>query len=119
MAMPSSTTIPDHRHERDTAAGDANHWSVELGTHLTGTVPSISMMDADLTTNASGLPNYAPCVSCHNPHGSTNTDTKGSGGGANEPAVITGDSDGAVVEAGGANNAIPGIPTDSGDLDGV
>jgi VCBS repeat-containing protein len=43
----------------------------------------------------------------------------GSGGGANEPAVITGDSDGAVVEAGGANNAIPGIPTDSGDLDAV
>ncbi len=37
--------------------------------------------------------------------------------GTNDAAVITGDSDGAVVEAGGVDNAIPGTPTDSGDLD--
>ena len=36
--------------------------------------------------------------------------------GTNDAAVITGDSTGAVVEAGGVNNAIPGTPTDSGDL---
>ena len=36
--------------------------------------------------------------------------------GANDAAVITGDSSGATVEAGGVANAIPGIPTDSGDL---
>ena len=37
--------------------------------------------------------------------------------GTNDAAVITGDSDGAVVEAGGVDNGIPGTPTDSGDLD--
>ena len=36
--------------------------------------------------------------------------------GTNDAAVISGDSIGAVVEAGGVNNAIPGTPTDSGDL---
>lgn len=83
-----SNSVPDMRHEKDTAPADANHWSVELGTHLTGTTPSISMIDADLTTNAGGTPNYAPCASCHNPHGSTNTDTKGSGGGAKNRMMI-------------------------------
>ena len=37
--------------------------------------------------------------------------------GTNDAAVITGDSIGAVVEAGGVNNGIPGTPTDSGNLD--
>ena len=37
--------------------------------------------------------------------------------GTNDAAVITGDSAGAVVEAGGVANAIPGIPTDGGNLD--
>ena len=37
--------------------------------------------------------------------------------GTNDAAVITGDSIGAVVEAGGVNNGIPGTPIDSGDLD--
>ena len=37
--------------------------------------------------------------------------------GTNDAAVITGDSIGAVVEAGGVDNAIPGTPVDSGDLD--
>ena len=36
--------------------------------------------------------------------------------GTNDAAVITGDSIGAVVEAGGVDNEIPGTPTDSGDL---
>ena len=36
--------------------------------------------------------------------------------GTNDAAVITGETTGAVVEAGGVNNAIPGTPTDSGDL---
>jgi len=83
-----SNSVPDMRHEQDTAPAAANHWSVELGTHLTGTVPTISMFDADLTTNAAGLPNYAPCASCHNPHGSMNDDTKGSGPGAKNRMMI-------------------------------
>jgi VCBS repeat-containing protein len=37
--------------------------------------------------------------------------------GTNDAAVITGDAAGAVVEAGGVANAIPGIPTDTGNLD--
>ncbi len=37
--------------------------------------------------------------------------------GTNDAAVITGETTGAVVEAGGVNNAIPGTPTDSGNLD--
>jgi VCBS repeat-containing protein len=37
--------------------------------------------------------------------------------GANDAAVITGDSAGTTVEAGGVDNAIPGTPTDAGDLD--
>lgn len=69
--------IKDMRHEVDTSAMDANHWSVQLGTHLTADVPLLSMTDADVTTDAAGLPNHAPCVSCHNPHGSTVTDTRG------------------------------------------
>lgn len=83
-----ANSVVDHRHELDTAALDANHWSVELGTHLTRTTPTFSMTDADVTTNVSGLPNYAPCVSCHNPHGSTNTDTRGSGVGAKNHMII-------------------------------
>ena len=37
--------------------------------------------------------------------------------GTNDAAVITGDTTGAVVEAGGVANAIPGTPTVSGNLD--
>jgi VCBS repeat-containing protein len=36
--------------------------------------------------------------------------------GTNDAATITGDVTGAVTEAGGIDNAIPGIPTDTGDL---
>jgi len=71
-------------HERDSvpAAG-----AVQLGTHLSlDTVPYI--MDSDLASGAAGLPNFAPCVSCHNPHGSLSTDTKGSGPGATNRMVI-------------------------------
>ena len=38
--------------------------------------------------------------------------------GANDAAVISGDFTGTVVEAGGVANGTPGIPTDTGDLDG-
>ncbi len=34
----------------------------------------------------------------------------------NDPAVIVGDSDGSVTEAGGINNGSPGTPTDTGNL---
>ena len=37
--------------------------------------------------------------------------------GTNDAAVITGDTAGAVVEAGGVSNAIPGTPTATGNLD--
>ena len=37
--------------------------------------------------------------------------------GTNDAAVITGDTTGNVIEAGGVNNAIPGTPIDSGNLD--
>ena len=37
--------------------------------------------------------------------------------GADDAAEITGDTTGAVVEAGGVANGTPGIPTDTGDLD--
>ena len=37
--------------------------------------------------------------------------------GTNDAAVITGDTTGTVVEAGGVNNGIPGTPTATGDLD--
>ena len=37
--------------------------------------------------------------------------------GANDAAVITGTTTGAVIEAGGVNNGTPGIPTATGNLD--
>jgi hypothetical protein len=74
-----SAGVVDMRHEKDTLVADANHWSVELGTHLTRATPDTVILDADLTTSAAGLPNYGACVSCHNPHGSANTDNKESG----------------------------------------
>jgi VCBS repeat-containing protein len=37
--------------------------------------------------------------------------------GTNDAAVITGDTTGSVIEAGGVNNAIPGTPIASGNLD--
>ena len=37
--------------------------------------------------------------------------------GANDTAVISGDTTGTVVEAGGVVNGTPGIPTATGDLD--
>lgn len=88
----------NHRHEVDTAAGANNHWSVEFNTHLTYAdgdrgsgiweptdwVESPSSdpanapypIDCDLTSNAncSGI-NYAPCISCHDPHGTDVVET--------------------------------------------
>ncbi len=51
---------------------------VQLGRHLSRTATADLIMDSDLVTAAAGEPNYSPCVSCHNPHGSTNTDYRGS-----------------------------------------
>ena len=53
---------------------DANYRSVEFGTHLTkptGSADTIVGMpiDADLNTDAIGGGAYAPCISCHDPHG--------------------------------------------------
>jgi hypothetical protein len=70
------------RHSKDVVPGGANLWSVEFGTHLSGppwpppspqfgsadsVVPT--PIDADLSTDAAGGKEYAPCVSCHGPHG--------------------------------------------------
>jgi len=61
-------------HERDTLASDPNHWSVELGTHFTQADGDALPypVDADLNTGANIADvDYAPCVSCHDPHGTT------------------------------------------------
>ena len=39
--------------------------------------------------------------------------------GTNDAAVITGETTGTVVEAGGVNNGTPGTPTDTGDLNSI
>ena len=54
--------------DSDPAAG-----VVRMGDHLTiSNGDSISYpMDQDLSTNASGATYYAPCVACHDPHGTT------------------------------------------------
>lgn len=74
----TTSGVKEMTHERD---GDPVPGAVEFGQHLTiadGT--SISYpIDSDLSTNApAAQPNYAPCVSCHNPHGTTETYSKGS-----------------------------------------
>jgi len=66
--------VPDMRHEQDTLATDPNHWSVELGTHLTQANEALIAypVDADLNTTANPADvDYATCVSCHDPHGTT------------------------------------------------
>ncbi len=80
-----ASPVPPMTHELDgvPAAG-----AVQLGTHLTRDTPLTYMTDADLATGAVGLPNFAPCVSCHNPHGSMNTDSKGSGPAAKNRMLI-------------------------------
>jgi len=54
--------------------GMANEWSMEFGTHLTQ--PSATAdtgvsvpIDVDLNTDAAGGKAYAPCIGCHDPHG--------------------------------------------------
>lgn len=78
----------DMRHEHRTGVLDPSHNAIQLGLRLTRSTPLTYFMDADLTTSAAGLPNFAPCVSCHNPHGSMNTDSKGSGGTATNWMLI-------------------------------
>ena len=53
--------------------GDSNHWSVEFGTHMTYTNGDTRPypIDLDLNTGATGTADYAPCISCHDPHGTT------------------------------------------------
>jgi hypothetical protein len=64
--------VPDMRHGLDALPVPG---AVALGTHLTSSTTDL-VMDSDLTTRAGGQPHYVPCVSCHNPHGTTVTDTK-------------------------------------------
>jgi hypothetical protein len=78
----------DFRHERDTEGPPlaGNHWSVEFGTHLsrpqgdygtTWTAPGQDAVnapypvDCDLSTDKDCTvgADYAPCISCHDPHG--------------------------------------------------
>jgi predicted CxxxxCH...CXXCH cytochrome family protein len=64
--------VPAMTHERDTLAADGNHWSVEFGTHMTTSDGDsiIYPVDADLNTGANAADvDYAPCISCHDPHG--------------------------------------------------
>ena len=68
---------PDIFHDRLCYNATANdHFSVKMGTHLTvpaNTADSIVgiPMDNDLNTDASPTGAYAPCVSCHDPHGTS------------------------------------------------
>jgi len=67
---------PPMRHSADLPSGDPAEFSVEFGTHLTPPVaypnpdliPDIPI-DTDVSTVASGPKHYAPCISCHDPHG--------------------------------------------------
>lgn len=88
LACHAANSVPDMRHEQDTLQSDPNHGSVEFGTHYTYATPAGSILDVDLTTDAAGLPNFAPCVSCHNPHGSANTDVVSAGPAARNKMLV-------------------------------
>jgi hypothetical protein len=77
--------VKDMRHDNDTTTTDTNHWSVQMGTHLTKSAATAIQaipypFDRDLTTNALGPTYYAPCSACHDPHGSTNQNHNGTTG---------------------------------------
>ena len=69
-------SVPDMRHEIDTLAADgeplvgrAGHAPDAVGRRRAGANYPI---DADLNTAANAADvDYAPCVSCHDPHGTT------------------------------------------------
>jgi len=74
--------VKDMRHETDTLATDSNHWSVQFGMHLSyangdrsGTIGDDTVnapfpIDCDMNTGANCADtDYAPCISCHDPHG--------------------------------------------------
>lgn len=71
-ACHSVISVQNHRHETDSRPADANYRSVEFGTHLTvADGESLGVfVDSDLSSRAiPAEPDYAPCVSCHDPHG--------------------------------------------------
>jgi hypothetical protein len=68
--------VMEMRHESDTAPTDNDHHSVKFGTHQTPPKPPNNVpdnlvipIDVDLNTGASPTGDYAPCISCHDPHG--------------------------------------------------
>jgi predicted CxxxxCH...CXXCH cytochrome family protein len=73
--------IKNHRHSQgDNVVQFGHHGSILDADTLPGTLPY--PVDSDLTTRASTSdPDFAPCVSCHNPHGTGVTDVKGGGTG--------------------------------------
>ncbi len=76
-AFLSGFGFKDMRHAKDS---DPVANAVKFGTHITrsdGEAAGIPI-DSDLTTRASTAePDYAPCIACHNPHGTGNTNHKG------------------------------------------
>ncbi len=67
----------DMRHAKD---GDPAPNAVWFGSHTTRTDGETAgvPIDSDLTTRAgTNEPDYAPCIACHNPHGTGNTNHKG------------------------------------------
>jgi hypothetical protein len=69
--------VPEMTHSVDSSPADPFYRSVEFGTH--GTVADGDALltgkpypiDKDLNTAAAGPPNYATCVTCHDPHGTS------------------------------------------------
>ena len=68
--------VKDMRHERD---GDPVPGAVQMGQHLSfsRTADLEYLMDGDLTLTefTKEPPHFAPCVACHDPHGTGSTDT--------------------------------------------
>jgi hypothetical protein len=73
--------LRNHRHSQgDTIVRFGLHGSISDADTLPGTIPY--PVDSDLTTRASTAdPDFAPCVSCHDPHGTGVSDVRGGGTG--------------------------------------
>lgn len=86
-ATASPAPVRNHRHEADSLGPDGRRGTaddiltmpprdvVTLGTHMTLTSVPLRM-DSDLNSTVNGGTNFAPCVACHDPHGTSNPDTK-------------------------------------------